>query len=81
MNHVVDYMSRRTSDKVTIRTEFPADDVIVRLNASLFEWVVENLCKNAVDAMEGKGTITMHVEEDSRKAIIEVSDTGKGIKL
>ena len=51
------------------------------MNASLFEWVIENLSKNAVDAMGGKsGTITLHVEETIDKAILEVSDTGKGIK-
>ena len=61
--------------------EFPDYDVTVRLNASLFEWVIENLSKNAVDAMGGEaGTITLHVEETPEKAIVEVSDTGKGIK-
>ncbi|MBO4657988.1 MAG: HAMP domain-containing histidine kinase [Prevotella sp.] len=80
MTHVVEYMNRRTSAKVTMITDFPDDDVIVDVNASLFEWVIENLCKNAVDAMEGEGTITLHVEKDDEKAIIEVADTGKGIK-
>ena len=51
------------------------------LNASLFEWVIENLCKNAVDAMGGgQGTITLHVEETETKAILDVTDTGKGIR-
>ncbi|MBO5611537.1 MAG: HAMP domain-containing histidine kinase [Prevotella sp.] len=80
MDHVVDYMNRRTSQKVMMVKDFPAHDVIIRLNASLFEWVIENLCKNAVDAMEGSGRITLHIEENSKYAIIEVSDTGKGIK-
>ena len=80
MDHVVDYMNRRTSQKVQMVKDFPTDDVIVRLNASLFEWVIENLCKNAVDAMEGAGRITLHVEETPQRAIIEVSDTGKGIR-
>ncbi len=80
MTHVVDYMNRRTSAKVQMLTDFPAEDVIVCINASLFEWVVENLCKNAVDAMEGKGTITLHVEQDDAKAVVEVTDTGKGIR-
>ena len=52
----------------------------MKLNASLFEWVIENLCKNAVDAMEGSGCITLHTEDTYDKVIIEVSDTGKGIK-
>jgi len=61
MNHVVDYMDRRTSQKVQMIRHFPEHDVIVRINASLFEWVVENLCKNAVDAMGGSGTITLTI--------------------
>ena len=50
------------------------------MNASLFEWVIENLCKNAVDAMEGEGRITLRMEEKEQKVMIEVTDTGKGIK-
>lgn len=80
MDHVVDYMNRRTSQKVEMVRDFPPNDIIVRANASLFEWVIENLCKNAVDAMEGAGTITLHLEEFDDKAIVEVSDTGKGIR-
>lgn len=80
MDHVIDYMDRRTSSKVLMVKEFPAEDVVVPINASLFEWVIENLSKNAVDAMEGEGTITLHVEKTEQRAIIEVSDTGKGIK-
>lgn len=80
MTHVIDYMDRRTSSKVKFIKDFPDNDIIVKINSSLFEWVIENLCKNAVDAMEGYGTITLHVEETASKVIIEVSDTGKGIK-
>ena len=81
LNHVVDYMDRRTSKKIEMRTVLPADDIIINLNASLFEWVIENLCKNAVDAMGGKfGSITLCLEETDKRAIVEVSDTGKGIK-
>ena len=81
MDHVIDYMDRRTSQKVRMVKDFPDHDVTVRLNASLFEWVIENLSKNAVDAMGGEsGTITLHVEETPEKAIVEVSDTGKGIR-
>ena len=81
MDHVIDYMDRRTSSKVHMVKDFPDHDVVVNLNASLFEWVIENLSKNAVDAMGGgPGTITLHVEESPGKAIIEVSDTGKGIR-
>lgn len=80
VEHVVEYMDRRTSRKVIIETSLPKDDIIVKLNQSLFEWVIENLCKNAVDAMEGAGRITITVKEWQRGAIVEVSDTGKGIR-
>lgn len=80
MNHVVEYMSRRVSNKVQLVTVFPPEDIIVPLNASLFEWVVENLCKNAVDAMEGEGKITLFTGMEMGRVVVEVADTGKGIK-
>ncbi len=80
VDHVIDYMDRRTSSKVLITKKFPNDDIVVNLNASLFEWVIENLCKNAVDAMEGEGHITIDMQDSLDKAIIEVTDDGKGIK-
>ena len=48
MTHVVDYMDRRTSNKVVMVSRFPEQDIIVKINSSLFEWVIENLCKNAL---------------------------------
>lgn len=80
VTHVIEYMDRRTSAKVQLIKDLPEHDITVRINKSLFEWVIENLCKNAVDAMEGAGSITIHVEEAAGKVIMEVSDTGKGIK-
>lgn len=80
LEHVISYMERRTSNKVQILRHFPDHEVIVRMNASLFEWVIENLCKNAVDAMEGSGTITLTLMDEGKLAVIEVQDTGKGIK-
>ena len=80
MAHVIEYMDRRTSSKVKFIKDFPPDDIIIRINASLFEWVIENLCKNAVDAMEGSGTITLRMESTADRAAIEVADTGKGIR-
>lgn len=81
LDHVIDYMDRRTSKSIQMVKEFPQHDIIVKINASLFEWVIENLSKNAVDAMGGKvGKITLRVEETDKCAVIEVSDTGKGIK-
>ena len=80
LEHVVDYMDRRTSRQVEMIRRFPDHEVIVRMNASLFEWVIENLCKNAVDAMEGKGTITLTLVDEKEQVVIEVQDTGKGIR-
>lgn len=80
MQHVVDYMDRRTSKRVQMIRRFPESEVRVRINASLFEWVIENLCKNAVDAMGGEGTITITVAEEPDRTVVEVSDTGKGIR-
>lgn len=80
VDHVIDYMDRRTSSKVLMTKKLPQNDIIVNLNASLFEWVIENLCKNAVDAMEGEGHITIEVLDLPGKAVIEVTDDGKGIR-
>ena len=81
MEHVISYMDRRTSAKVKMIRRFPDHEVVVNLNASLFEWVIENLSKNAVDAMEGAGTITLTIDDSQdNRVIVEVSDTGKGIK-
>lgn len=78
--HVVDYIDRRTSHNVVIRCQLPDHDVMVNINAALFEWVIENLCKNAVDAMNGgPGTISIAVMEPGQKVAIDVADTGKGI--
>lgn len=76
---VVEYMDRRTSHRVAITTDLPPETVMLNMNASLFEWVIENLCKNAVDAMEGTGRITITMRSEAERVAIEVSDTGKGI--
>lgn len=79
MQHVVEYMKRRVSNKVQITMKCPEEDIIVKLNAQLYEWVIENLCKNAVDAMEGAGSITLVVFREGETVVTEVTDTGKGI--
>lgn len=83
VQHVTSYMNRRTSQGIQIVTQLPenADELMVRMNPSLFEWVIENLCKNAVDAMGGEqGQITIRVQDAVEKVVVEVSDTGKGIR-
>ncbi len=79
LRHVVDYMDRRTSQKVRIIDGFSDCQAHVKVNPSLFEWVLENLCKNAVDAMEGGGSITIKAVASPR-VVIDVTDTGKGIE-
>lgn len=75
----VEYVKRRSPSKVEYVVDFPKRPILVRMNAPLIEWVVENLCKNAVDAMGGNGVITVTVSHDEQNAYIDVSDTGKGI--
>lgn len=79
ISSALEYMQTRISSKVKISIEAPDHPVIVLMNNSLFAWVVENLCKNAVDAMGGQGSITFHVEEKGKNVRIDVTDTGKGI--
>ena len=81
LDHVIAYMDKRTSQKVKILGHYPDHDVMVKMNASLFEWVIENLCKNAVDAMEGgQGKIDLWLLEEGDVVVIEVADNGKGIR-
>ncbi|MBR4988447.1 MAG: HAMP domain-containing histidine kinase [Bacteroidaceae bacterium] len=75
----VEYVKRRSPSKVEYVVDFPKRPILVRMNAPLVEWVIENLCKNAIDAMGGNGVITVSVSHDDVNAYIEVSDTGKGI--
>jgi signal transduction histidine kinase len=79
LERVLTYIERRASNKVKIIRLFPSQPVVVRISASLFEWVIENLCKNAIDAMDGQGVITLSVVDYERKIEVNVEDTGKGI--
>jgi signal transduction histidine kinase len=81
LDRVIEYMDKRTSQKISIKGHYPDHAVMVKTNASLFEWVIENLCKNAVDAMEGDaGKIDLWLLEEDDIVAVEVVDTGKGIK-
>ena len=80
LQHVVDYMNRRTSQKVQITLEVDEEDARISVNPQLFEWVFENLCKNAVDAMEGRGNIHIHAFREEGRMSIDVTDNGKGIE-
>ena len=80
LEHVVEYMGRRTSNKVQITTALASEGATVYANAQLLEWVFENLCKNAVDAMGGVGSIHISTQTLANKVLIDVKDTGKGIE-
>lgn len=76
----IGYLQRRVSGNITfIKNYNPTDEVYVKINESLFEWVLENLVKNAIDAMRGKGTITITIRDDIQVAYIDINDQGKGI--
>lgn len=77
----VNYITNRTSDKVKIQCHFPdKNHIFIKLNVPLFEWVIENLCKNAIDAMDGSGKIYINISKNDKECYIDVKDTGKGIE-
>lgn len=79
VKRVTAYYDRRTSSKVVFTCSVPDAPLMAKVNAPLFEWVIENLCKNAVDAMKGSGFVTVSLFETPDGLSVEVSDTGKGI--
>jgi signal transduction histidine kinase len=80
ITRTIDYLKLRTSSKVKFKTDYnPAKEVVIPVNSALFEWVIENVSKNAIDAMEGNGEITIRISESEKSAYIDISDTGKGI--
>lgn len=81
LQRVVAYMDSRTSRTVVIMLHASAEKVMLNLNVSLFEWVIENLCNNAVDALEGRsGRIDIYVMQKEQTVVIDLVDTGKGIR-
>lgn len=79
LSQALDYMKVRISSKVEIFVTLPEEPVLVAINDSLFAWVIENLVKNAVDAMDGYGKISFSVHEYGKYVRIDIADTGKGI--
>ena len=80
ISKTIDYLKLRTSSKIRFKMDFSSDEEVnVPVNSALFEWVVENVCKNAIDSMEGDGTITIRVAESDKSAFIDFYDTGKGM--
>lgn len=80
ITNVVGYLRPRVSSKITFELYTLSENIQARIHAPLFEWVIENLCKNAVDAMGNTGTIAIKILRGSdSKVFIDISDTGKGI--
>ena len=75
----ISYMEKRSPKKVAFVTNLPDHPVVAPLNRYLFEWVIENICKNAIDAMEGVGTFTTILTIEGDNICIDLCDTGKGI--
>jgi len=77
---MVNYIKRRSTDKVNfVIHDFGQQDVTAMINVPLFDWVIENLLKNALDAMDGHGSITVSIKAETKQVIIDVTDSGKGI--
>ena len=80
LSGAVNYLKNRSSNKVIFNLDFGEhDELIIPLNVSLFDWVVENLCKNAIDAMDGRGEISISVVDQGQVVYIDIADSGKGL--
>jgi signal transduction histidine kinase len=79
VSNAIEYMGRRISSKVNIFIHFPEEEIFVLMNESLFGWIIENLVKNAVDAMDGQGEISISAQDKGQKVFLDIADTGKGI--
>ncbi len=78
----IEYLKKRSPRKVEYKLNFDKEkNIEIPLNAALFSWVIENLCKNAIDAMEGDGIIEITFKEEQKQLIIDIGDTGKGISI
>ena len=81
LENSVRYLQNRVSDKIRFELHFgDLDELYVPLNLTLFEWVVENICKNAIDAMDGNGQIIISVKDQNQVIYLDISDSGKGIQ-
>ncbi len=76
---VFKYLESRSSKKITFVFESENENLLANINKELFGWVIENLLKNAIDAMQGKGKISLYIKEKSKEISIRINDTGKGI--
>jgi two-component system, sporulation sensor kinase D len=79
LTEAVEYLKNRTSKNTIYTLKLPEETLMVHLSVPLFEWVIENICKNAIDAMEGKGAIEVALIDVPEGLFVDISDTGKGI--
>ena len=79
VQNMVNYIKLRSTDKVNFSISTPEKEIMVNISAPLFDWVIENLLKNALDSMEGKGSIAVKIKKAGGNILVDVSDTGKGI--
>lgn len=73
------YLKTRSSDKVIYSVHVPQDELVIPLNAELFEWVIENVCKNAIDAINGTGKIDIFISDHTQVVYVDIADNGRGI--
>lgn len=74
-----DYLKSRSSKLINFHIESPDNEIIVNVNPQLYSWTIENLVKNAIDAMKGKGDLKLKISQTDKNVLIDISDTGKGI--
>ena len=75
----INYLKSRSSDKIVFNLHMPTEEIVIPINASLFEWVIENVCKNAIDAVNGFGEIELSITDHTQVIYIDITDSGKGI--
>jgi nitrogen-specific signal transduction histidine kinase len=80
ISRTIEYLKSRTSSKIKFINDYSmSKEILIPVNSALFEWVIENVCKNAIDSMEGKGDINIRITDSDKNALIDISDSGKGI--
>lgn len=79
LRHAIGYIRVRSAEEVIYVIEEMPNNLLANINVPLFEWVIENVCKNAIDAMDGKGTISISCRLKGHTIVIDISDTGKGM--
>ena len=79
ISSAVNYLKTRSSGSIKFNVHLSSEELIVPINASLFEWVIENICKNAIDATNGQGEVDLFISDHNQVVYVDVSDTGKGI--